>query len=336
MKKVFYFVACLLIFACKGFELQPDFISVFGADEQTITLDKYEQLPDNSVLLYFSTEVDLENETVLVGDENDAKEILCLIEKSIVDGKAVNHIKFENEIPIGFPYVISGTVKSGNSLQEFSLNFKGVNSNPAKLFLNEYKPMGTTKKVLTPEFIELIVTEAGNLSDFKLCSVGSKKNLDYVFPACDVEKGEIIVVHLYADHIAYPEIYTKNAVDEIGSSTADGIKTARDFYAKFGKPSRRKTNVVLLENHEGLIIDYLTHILNKSVEDGNINWDDDIKDYVNKLLKSPFREKFENEIQNPKTVNLTSIYSFAKKGDVWIKTKDITCGQINANITEAK
>lgn len=330
MKKLFYFVvafAVTIFGSCTGFDVQPKFVSILGVDEKTVQLEDFKQLEDNSVQLFFSDKIELTDVSVYVNDVQS----LCSVEKQIIDGKEVQHINIVDDIEIGESYIVNGIAKSGATTQDFSLNFEGKNTRPADLELSEYKPMGKTKTVKEAEFIELVVTKTGNLHGFKLCSVGSKKQPDYTFPTCEVSEGEIIVVHLHPTNEVNAD---NNFTDEIGDSTSLDIATARDFYANLGKPARRKTNVVLLENHEERIIDYLMHIHDKQLEEGSVIWDTNIKVYVDKILDSPFKEQFEQATTNPKTVNLTSTVSYAKSGGTWIKTKEITRGKLNGLVKE--
>lgn len=325
MKRFFYFCIVffvLLFMACTGFELQSKFVSVLGSDARSVSLEKSEQLNDNSVLLCFSDVVEIENLKV----EDEKTELLYSLTEDLADGKSTKLIKILDKIQIAQEFKISGSVKSGRSKQDFELVFIGKNINPAKLALREYKPYGKTKTVKIPEFIELEVLESGNVSEMKLCSVGSSKNLDYTFPACEVKKGECIVVHLNPGD---EENAHENFTDELGAEIYSDIKTARDLYSNLGRAKRRKSNIVLLENPDGLIVDYFFYVHSKNIHENEIQWDSDIQKYVKKLQESAFAKDFEAKTKNPETYNLTSTVSYAKLHGSWAPTKKITRGEKN-------
>lgn len=82
--------------------------------------------------------------------------------------------------------------KKGNSLS-FAVPFYGKSENETRLFLSEISE-SYLKKEEIPEYIELYVSESGNLFGFELISASDGRHFE--LPACDVKKGEYVLVHL--------------------------------------------------------------------------------------------------------------------------------------------
>lgn len=338
MKKFFYGLTALLMtcfLSCKGFEIQPKFISVLGTDEKSFTLLESKQLPDNSVQLVFSEPVELKELAANVL----GKACVCTVTKKITDGREVQLITIADTIEIGESYCVSASAQCGNTSQDFTLQFKGKNTRPARLALSEYKPeyqyrekakTQSSKNVTTPQFIELVVERSGNVSGMKITSIGPRKDADYSFPVCEVSEGEVIVVHLN------PETFPVGAEDELGKNTSGGETSGRDFFAQWKeKAPARKSNIVLLENEDAVILDYFFYIQKSDYVDGAINWKT-MQAVAERLLASPFKEDFTERQNKATAISISSSYSYAKSGNDWVKTQDITCGKKNGSITPAK
>lgn len=317
MKKKFYFVvsAFMLIFiSCKGVEVQPQFVTVLGSEEKDVKLEMYERLADNSVKLTFSEETELFDVTAYKSAE---QKIACSVEKEGT-GK-IQVVRLAEEIAIGENYSVVGKIKSGKTTHEFNLKFVGANTKPARLSFLEYKPTHSSAKASDPEFIKLKVEESGNLSEFVIRAVGDKKNPDYFFPACEVSKDEIILVHL---HPKAEKNAATNFEDETGESILDDIKRMRDFYARsFEKPSKRNAGVVLLDDGNEKVLDFLVYVQKKGFVDGEFVWDDGAKILLGKLEKAGLKEVFEKQCKSLTPENISPTYSLVKTNGVWKRKK---------------
>ena len=309
-------VFLLVCFSCKGFEVQPKFITIFGADEKSIKLESYEQLADNSVKLVFSEAVALEELTV----RNSADEQMTYTESVEKENGVEAHvIKIMENVAIGATYTVGGCVKSGKTTQSFSIAFVGKNINPAGLAIIEYKPVHSSAKGSDPEFIKLKVTKSGNVSEFALRTVGSKKVPDYIFPACEVSAGEVIFLHL---HPAAETNAAENFADETDANVSRDIKTARDFYARsFDKPYKRDANVVVLDDGNNHVQDFLVCVQKKGFADGEFQWDEQTIAVIKELEQSGLKEAFEHQCKNISVDNMTGTTSLVKINGVWQKQK---------------
>lgn len=309
----------LIGISCKGFEVQPNFVTIFGTDEKTFKLESFEQQPDNSVKLVFSAPVELTEVTVY---NAVPEQLVCNTTKENIDGVEFYVIRCAGNIPIGEPYTVSGKVKSGKTTQDFSLKFIGKNSNPAQLAFVEYKPVHSTAKNSDPEFIKLKVIKSGNISGFTIRAVGSKKVPDYVFPACEVNEGEIIFVHLRAGAEKNAD---QNFADETGESIARDIKTARDFYARnFDKPSKREANIVVLDEDNEHVQDFLVCVHAKGFADGEFQWNDEATALIKKLQQAGFEDALNVQLRGVKAENVSGTFSLVKIGGIWKKQKYVS------------
>jgi hypothetical protein len=131
----------------------------------------------------------------------------------------------------GLAFVLTGLVSdSSGNLSSFVLPYWGFNADPAGLVINELLTEGSSTR---PDAMELFVHEGGNLAGLTLF-IGSPglHDLRYVFPACSVDKGEFIILHLKPQGL--PE-----EVDELDDVTLSGgldsSAVARDFWVR-GEP----------------------------------------------------------------------------------------------------
>lgn len=244
-----------LIAGCKGFIEQPSFVSVISPEEKNVVLKQTDLNADGDVTLSFDGKVSKLN--VYAANEKDSQ-IACSVEKIKAEDsedspKSVFKVHPLTNFKIGEEFKIIGSAECGkNTVLEFSLPLKGVNSNPAQLEFCEFQ-LGTTTK---PTYIKFRVTKAGNLFGLYLYSSGESKK-DYAFPACDVVENEIIVLHRHLP-TENPEL----ATDEIDSAdtcnASFAFKSARDFWHKIKRFTPAKTNVLLLKSSkDGKVISVL-------------------------------------------------------------------------------
>ena len=263
MKKRF-FLSVLLVLSlcasCSGMIEQPGFVSIFLGDDERIILKEFEQSPNNEITLIFEGRVTGLQAYALKG--NLPEEILCTVEEieaaDFSQDKAykpkngdlsVFKIKPGASFEIGEDFKICGKVEAQNQFLDFELPFKGANTRPAKLSFSSLK-LGSASK---EGFIRFSVKKSGNLFGVSLVNAGNSKEPDYVFPAFEVEAGNIIVFYWYLP------------LD--GSMPEDGILVSADacnalepgekafcFWAKLQKFQPKRTNAVLIRTsqNEGL------------------------------------------------------------------------------------
>lgn len=345
MKKIYYAVCTVLsigamFVSCKGFELKPEFVSIFGSEEKGITLESYNLGSNNAVVLVFSEKVSLNDITV---QRADGSEVLCSVQSEIgEDNKQTSYVQIIDTIGIGESFTLSGSVKCGLTTQDFKLNFIGKNTDPAQLYFTEYKPDCHTKTVHEDEFIEATAIKSGNLSGFVIRNIGTKNMPDYVFPPCEVVKGDIVLIELRTTE------ETRGTYSRIGK--------VHCFYAPWDKPVFNKTNVVVCNDEDEKIMDYVVYVREKQINkeytpDENfdvmeaVNWDR-LKPLVKNILESNCADNFIADVQHQlvprkngtKTevgLNVTKTVSVVRdtreqgSQKFWTVTKNITRGTVH-------
>ncbi len=112
--------------------------------------------------------------------------------------------EFEEETLVGRNYELYGVVEDsiGNTLT-FSVPFVGFNSNIPQILMTEiHTGMASQlkaekeKNIRRLEYVEFLALSDGNLAGLEFCSGYAGETKKYVFPAIEVKKGEIFVLHL--------------------------------------------------------------------------------------------------------------------------------------------
>lgn len=207
---------------------------------------------ENSARIVFNQNVDFKGLSLnpFVSVENvsvecsDAEKSLCLMD-----------VVFSENLKIGEKYNFYGEVcdKIGNSLT-FSLPLLGFNGRTPDMEITEIHPKyssGTNAsgKYFKCEYVELRALSDGNLSGMELYSANDGASKNFVFPAVEVFRGDVIIVHLRKKD--------DSAVNELGddltlSKTKYSSDSARDLWAE--NESARlgdEMDVVLLRNSVG-------------------------------------------------------------------------------------
>lgn len=176
-------------------------IHILGGDYNPPVLEEFFVQNENSICLKFSESVNLTSAVVSdVLNQNDLDtEIHYDEERKQID------VLFNEEMNIGSDYEMVGTVKDsvGNSMT-FLIPFIGFNKNVAKILMTEIQSDSVSSQnskekengFYRNEFIEFLVLSDGNLSGLEILSGYDGLGRGFKFPAIDVKKGEIIVVHL--------------------------------------------------------------------------------------------------------------------------------------------
>lgn len=327
MKKNILFLSLLFLISCKGFEIQPLFISILGVEHEQPKLLSYQQDDNNSVIFTFSKNVNIAHSKVYL---SDGRELIPSIEKikNAENASDIEHqylLRTNDSLGIGQPFTVICDIKDGNYTESIVLDLFGKNNNIASLQLSEYKPTAKTKTVPYSYFIELIVTKSGNLFENKIGSVGNTKIRDYIFPACEVLEGEVIVVHLS------PKDEGKDVnilSDELTENISNDIPHARDFYAHFdSNPTNRKSNLIIVEDTNENVQDFLYYNTQEySFDENDFVPDTHIQPYFEKIKSSSYYEPFLEQIKQKEILKPTGTLSLIKSNGKWVTTKNISPG----------
>lgn len=143
-------------------------------------------------------------------------------------------LEFAAELEPGADYAVSGEVEDGaGNATRFLFGFAGWNGNPARLRLNEAQT-AKNSSVSHPhrDFLELTVTEAGNLGGIELSWASSTKAYSYRFPGVEARAGDYILLHLAPEGLA--EERDEKGADLAASGGIDASHSARDLWCSAG------------------------------------------------------------------------------------------------------
>lgn len=172
------------------------------------------------------------------------------------EGKELT-LHFGTGTELGQAYRLAGEVEDlrGNT-SRFVLEFTGYNARPPALRLNEVRTQkNSSTKTPHRDYVEIEVLEGGNLGGVELSWISSTKLLSWRFPAAEVEKGGIVLLHLAPEAKA-------SEVDETGSDLGlsggmDALPAARDFWIGLGPLPDASGAIVLRERPAGRALDGL-------------------------------------------------------------------------------
>ena len=278
-------VVMVLCMSCAQFSRQPLFTEILGKEIKPVTLLKKTLTDNNRISLFFSEEVLFSGAEIILADSE--KQCRCSVEPLLLPEEDMRRelggdftetatafsVTTDDAIGIGEKFFLKGSVSDmTHTTLDFVFSFKGINTRPAQLRITEVRPLYSSKP--KSEFIELLVTESGNLSGITLVNVGDKKAPHYTFPACEAEKGELIVYHFRSveDGIA----------DEISKKTVSGgtqaCSHARDFWGPYTSIPRRNANAILLKTSmNGSVQDAVLYCTQKEYEKkGKTAWQGDL------------------------------------------------------------
>lgn len=155
----------------------------------------------------------------------------------------------------GQDYLVSGEVAdSRGNAARFVFRFVGWNERPARLKITEFEP-AKNSSISRPhrDFIEFEVLSPGNLGGMELLTASSLRTTSYRFPSVEVEKGEILLLHLAPEGLSIE-------TDEIGSDKnlsggIDATPFARDFWSTAGGLPDENGVVAFYERPGGSVLD---------------------------------------------------------------------------------
>ena len=274
---------CVIPFSCK---ISEEGIIFVGGDYVSPVLEAVNVLDEKTVLINFSEKVKPKSMIVSeqlkeISDSSEHSEetelspaLLAatggygIVESEYTvseDGCIVTCSAFSN-YEVGKYYEIFGTVedKAGNTLT-FCVPFCGFNSRIPKLVMTEIQPKYKKyKEEYRFEFVEFLALTEGNLSGLELVSAADGESKKYVFPALDVEAGEVFIVHL---RNACPGAITET--DNLNEATAyHSAKNVRDIWAENDKSRLGESNdIIMLKNSvDGTILDVLMYVTEDATE----------------------------------------------------------------------
>lgn len=292
-------LALLSVFpvACR---ITPEGLELFGADYKPPVLEDFNVVSENQLDLDFSDKIIIKalsiNKTNMPHSMESTKDELSESIKAVTnkENAITAHINyndentsasfiFDNGLEIGQQYSLYAQAEDrrGSTLT-FAFNFLGFNDHIPKMIFTEVRPK-YVKKAATKtqpvtfkeEFVELLVLSDGNTSGLEIQSAYDGESKKYIFPAVEVKKGEILIIHLRS-----PQDDTESIMK---SELNEDLNESRSFYSRVNArdlwdsntTSRLgdKTDVIVLKNN-----------LNDSILDCILYADD---------FESPWNEKME-------------------------------------------
>lgn len=199
-------------------------IEIVGGDYTAPVLNNVTVLNERSLVLDFSEKVYVKQAVVSpiipgISDSDEASKTLSLSKSINAALGGANSIQtktsysddeksvifdFSEPTIIGQEYELFGLVEDsiGNSLT-FSVPFSGFNSAVSKIIMTELHTgmasqlkVEKEKNIRRLEYVEFLALSDGNLAGLEFCSGYAGETKKYEFPAIEVHKGEIFILHL--------------------------------------------------------------------------------------------------------------------------------------------
>lgn len=241
--------------------------------------------------------------------------------------KSVTFI-LQEKTTVGTQYQIYGNVEDNykNTLT-FSFPFTAYNSRIPKIIMTEIQPKyakGTSKgnTIYRTEFIELFCAENGNLGGLILISASDGIEKSYKFPAIEVTKNQIILVHL---RTAGDGCFSENGTDlNIATATFSHNKILDLWSENTQSRLNDKSDIIYIKNTlNNKILDCFIY------KDENLEiWDEKFSEFINEICEYP---EFYIKLENPmNSKGITPLKSFTKKSinsNEW-EIKKVTPGWI--------
>ncbi len=295
-------------FSCK---VTTEGIEIIGGDYTPPTIENLSVVDEKTVTMEFSDQVNLRSVVISpvisgVSDSSQHSETEDLSPaiaaatgqygkidaeiNSSENGKIIT-FNLQEATTIGKSYEIYGLVedKIGNTLT-FCMPFIGYNSKFPKLIMTEVqikygKGSKRGETVYRGEFVEFLVLEGGNLAGLELLSAADGENKKYSFPAIEVSKGEIFLVHL------------RTVGDGCVNEDGDNLDLATAPHSKNGV---RDLWVETTTSHfnDSTDIIFVKNSVNNSILDGFMyaaddatEWKSSVADFAIKMVECGFYEE---------------------------------------------
>lgn len=248
MKKILFLIGSsvlgLMLVSCS---IEQEFVKIWGDSINPPRFLSLELISEDTILTTFSNSISVLKASVIISGECEAGEDQYIpIEWDFFEDDSTKIIyTLPKRLKIAQKARLSAMVsdENGNSLSMI-IPFVGYNFNPAKLQINELRVSYSKPKV---EFIEFLVLESGNLGGLELGNYANTTKPFWEFPSCEVEVGELIVLHLRSiEDGLVNEI--KNRDESLGT---EALPDARDFWDDQVRAPLKGTNVITLRDRKG-------------------------------------------------------------------------------------
>ena len=303
-----FFIAGLTIlgiipFSCK---VTTEGIEIIGGDYTAPVIEEVNVIDEKTVTMNFSNKINLKNIVVSpsvagISDSSlhsDTEELSPALAAASglygkidtefnlsEDGKTIT-LNLQEETQIGKGYEIFGVVEDriGNTLT-FCIPFTGFNSKFPAMIITEAQikyGKGTLKgnTIYRGEFVEFLVLEDGNLAGLELFSAADGDAKKYSFPAIEVKRGEVLLVHLRT----IGEGCISEEGDDLNLATAPHSKDGvRDLWLETSLAHfNDSSDIILLRNSVNYsIIDGLMYAAEDALE-----WKSNVAPYALELAAS--------------------------------------------------
>lgn len=267
-------------------------IHVLGGDYSPPKLEEVIVFDESTLRLIFSKKVTMSARVFMVGDFNkDSFEVgvdVCYSNCEEQTDTTVD-VRFEDQMHVGTDYEIIGTVKdeTGNTTT-FLVPFVGFNSRVPLMVMTEVQTESVSSQNAAEkagnfwrnEFVEFLVLSDGNLSGLEFESAYDGIERKFKFPAIEVHKGEIFVLHLRKRGEG---CFSESGDDLNLASSSYCSKDVRDLWVITEETALgNKTDVLVLRNSfNGSVIDCLMYRESKLTE-----WNEKYLGLVEECYKS--------------------------------------------------
>ncbi|MBR5400588.1 MAG: hypothetical protein IK102_02145 [Treponema sp.] len=181
---------------------------------------------------------------------------------SVDESGCIVTVRCDNQMEIGQTYEFYSKISdsAGNTLT-LVIPFSGFNARVPQLLLTEIQSESCDQNktesnagIYRNEFVEILVLKGGNLAGLELCSGYDGDTKKYVFPAIDVQAGEVFVVHMRKRGEGCISEVTDNLDQAFASYTGSQV---RDLWTDVETTTLgNKTDVIILRNRaDGKLLD---------------------------------------------------------------------------------
>ena len=249
-------IAGITIFAASPFscKVSTEGIQIVGGDYTAPVMEELKVIDENSLQITFSKRVKVTGAVLSpfiegISDSSAHSENQELsgaikaaygdfgkipVDVELSDSESEVFFKFQNPTSVGKAYELYGIVEDacGNSLT-FTVTFTGFNPKVPSLLITELQIKYAKVKLKTgdeyrSEFVEILALEDGNLAGLRLVSASDGEKKAYDFPGIEVQKDEVILIHLRNAGEGCISELDDNLDAAKGTYSADGI---RDLWA---------------------------------------------------------------------------------------------------------
>jgi hypothetical protein len=201
------------------------------------------QSPDGLIHLTFDERVSTSREKVCITDSEG--DLILLTDITHADALVTLHPERMPGAGEQCTIIIQVADKSGNTL-DLLIPFYGINPDLPPVVIHEFT---TNNSASSPEMVELLVLEAGNLAGALVCQgIDGDAVSEVILPPIEAEAGDFVIVHFRPEGI--PE-----EIDEVTDKSASGGKKAHpeawDIWVPGGKGISTNNGVLTLYNRPG-------------------------------------------------------------------------------------